>query len=147
MIATSERNRGRERDASRVTRRGQVGIGTLVVFIAMVLVAAMAAGVLINTAGVLQTDAENTGIESQSQVTDRVVVTKRGEVAAGGSVTMVTGTTVQYDRIVLKGSDGSGGLPTIDPSFTVDSKPRSGSRAAPCRPRAPVRAPPCTTSS
>jgi flagellin FlaA/flagellin FlaB len=62
--------------------RGQVGIGTLIVFIAMVLVAAIAAGVLINTAGFLQTKSEATGEEASAQVSNRVTV-----VSAAGNVT------------------------------------------------------------
>jgi flagellin-like protein len=73
-------------DGNDRTERGQVGIGTLIVFIAMVLVAAIAAGVLINTAGFLQSQSEETGQQSSQQVTDRIQVISETGIVSGSNI-------------------------------------------------------------
>ena len=56
--------------------KAQSGIGTLIVFVAMLLVAAVAAGVLIQTTGSLQNRALTTGSQSQSQISTHLDVIK-----------------------------------------------------------------------
>ncbi len=47
---------------------GEMGVGTLLIFIAMILVAAVAAGVLVQTAYKLQSQAELTGDQAMQEV-------------------------------------------------------------------------------
>ena len=94
--------------------RGQVGIGTLIVFIAMVLVAAIAAGVLINTAGLLQSQASQTGEEATAEVSDTL------------QLSTVTGTvsssSIETVNIKTRLGAGSGPIDLSETVFIIESE-------------------------
>lgn len=102
--------------------RGQSGVGTLVVFIAVILVATIAATVLIDTAGVLRIQASDTSSESQGMVSSQVDI-----VYAGGVVEQRDGDDERVTtlNLIIK----NGGREPIDlTSTTVQYTSSSTSR-------------------
>jgi flagellin-like protein len=79
------------RDGEGRSDRSQIGLGTLLVFLALIVVGAVAAGLLLQSAGVLGTRGEEAGRAAQQRVNGGVLVHgKLGEVDTdGGSVTTV----------------------------------------------------------
>lgn len=99
--------------------RAQAGIGTLIIFIAMILVAAIAAGVFFDITGSLRGSASETSQQSADQVTTRLEVIN----VVGTDVT----DTVDTVEITVRSASGSGiidiGSTTIQwlgPSGSVD---------------------------
>jgi flagellin FlaB len=109
--------------------RGQSGIGTLIILVAMILVATIAAGVFFDTIGSLQADAGETSEESASQVTTRLgVVNVVGTDISGdavGTVEVTVRSTSQSGQIDLGETVaqwlGPGGAADLTKAETADS--------------------------
>ena len=89
--------------------RGEVGIGTMIVFIAMVLVAAVAASVLISTANQVREQAQSTGDQAINNVATGFLVQ---DVVA--QVNQTTGNTIDNITVYIRLSAGS-------PSVNLDN--------------------------
>jgi archaeal flagellin FlaB len=96
-------------------KRGESGIGTLIIFIAMLLVAAVAAGVLIQTTGSLQNKALVTGMQAENQISNHIDVI---------SVTGTNGTsnsTIENVFMVVRLAAGSDTIDLNDVTTTIDT--------------------------
>lgn len=99
-------------------KKGEMGVGTLIIFIAMLLVAAVAAGVLIQTVGSLQEKSLKTGGQARTQISSNAETV---EVSA----TDGRDTAVEYFQQLMKLSPGSDAIKLSEVILTFNTNDKT----------------------
>ena len=109
----------------KTNKKGAQGIGTLIVFIAIILVAAVAAGVLIQTASSLQSKSLDVGRQSQEKITTDLDVVQ--VFATGTSDGAITDGAA--DNITMVVRIGSGSVPVKMTDLLIRFDTQDGSQS------------------
>ena len=97
---------------------GSIGIGAMIVFIALILVAAVASTIIIKTAEELQQNAEQTSSDTRQQISGKVAIVDILVVTAAD--TLGSGTShVETMDVIWRVSSGSTGIYPADVSYYV----------------------------
>jgi flagellin FlaB len=96
------------------SKKAEMGIGTLIIFIALLLVAAVAAGVLIQTSGSLQERALTTGDQAKGQISTNIRVVEVSAVDGSNG-------TLDYFSQIIKLSPGSDAIKIGQVLLTVNT--------------------------
>jgi len=97
---------------------GSIGIGAMIVFIALILVAAVASTIIIKTAEELQQNAEQTSSDTRQQISGKVAIVDI--LVASTADTLGTGAThVATMDVIWRVSSGSTGIYPADVSYYI----------------------------
>ncbi|MFH1056166.1 MAG: archaellin/type IV pilin N-terminal domain-containing protein [Candidatus Altiarchaeota archaeon] len=108
-------------------RKGMMGIGALIIFIAIILIAAVAASVLITTGGSLQQKALITGTQTEEAIASGIEVMTVVASDASSTDPILTPHMVGEFKITTRLQSGSQGLNLNNTLITVDTETASSS--------------------
>ena len=109
---TVERNR----------EEGSIGIGAMIVFIALILVAAVASTIIIKTAEELQQNAENTSSDTRDQISGKVSVADVYITTVADPLTTGSNTDVATMTVIARVSSGSLNVQEGDITWYISCK-------------------------
>jgi flagellin FlaB len=109
--------------ATRDDESGSIGIGAMIVFIALILVAAVASTIIIKTAEELQQNAESTSDDTRKQISGKISILDVFVKSTADPLTTGTGNTdVATMDVIARVASGSIGVAQGDISYYISCK-------------------------
>ena len=109
----------RETVSIRENEEGSIGIGAMIVFIALILVAAVASTIIIKTAEELQQNAEQTSSDTRQQISGKVAIVDAIVHSTGDELETGANNHVKEFDLIWRVSSGSTGIYPADVSYYI----------------------------